>query len=231
MNALLIDDHDAARTFLAASLRARFHLEIRESKSGVDALQLLAITQFDLIVLDTSFDRIAEQNGLCCYSLVKKMRELAPNSIFFVYTHADSPVLLEAIRHHVNGIALKSDNIADVIGLISQCTELKETSELSNVFFAPKHITSMFKELKRMQICLSDFSDNEKIVLKGIAHGLSNKEISINLGRCISTVETTRKKIRERLEVITNHELAIRVTELKYKYLLNDLENYLENYG
>jgi len=102
---LLVDDFEPFRRFLSSALQARPTLQIvGEASDGLEAVQMAAELQPDLIVLDI---RLPKLNGI---DAARRIREVAPQSkILFVSQESSADLTREALRLGAAGYVVKTD--------------------------------------------------------------------------------------------------------------------------
>ncbi len=139
--------------------------------------------EFDILILDIHLPRM---NGL---ELAKKMRKEQPESKIIILSMVDSPSLIVKLKKlKVNGFLAKNAGLEEVV----DC--LREVS--NNKTYFPEHNLSKQKAIIQNTKYLTK---REIEIVKQISNGHTTQQIAVNLFISISTVETHRKNIIQKL--------------------------------
>ncbi|MBI5206417.1 MAG: response regulator transcription factor [Candidatus Firestonebacteria bacterium] len=103
--------------------------------------------------------------------------------------HNDYHIINKAIKSGISGYVLKENAFHDLVYAIRKVSSGEK-------FISPS--VHKNKQIKNKNEILSD---REKEILKLIASGLTNKEISNKLFISVKTVETHRTRIMEKLDI------------------------------
>lgn len=180
----LVDDHQILRESLRFLLDQEDDLEIIGcADDGLDLEKKLKDHMPDIVLMDLSMPR---RDG---FETTKALKREFPNLKIIVLTmHKSENTVARAFRSGCNGYVLKNNAFEELIGAIRKVMrgEIYVSDELTpmlvNGFLAAEDVGS-------------ELSDREYEVLRLLAEGLSNKEISEELSISVKTVETHRSNI------------------------------------
>lgn len=200
---MVADDHTVVREGIRHVLeREPGFVVVGEAASGADAMRIAGETHPDVAVLDIS---MPGESGL---SVAARLRREQPETRVLILSMHDNPeYVLEAVRSGAHGYLLKD----------SAGVELRAAVHAvhgGDSFFSPpiaaKLSAAVRGELDREQRrgALEALTAREREVLRGIARGLTNKEIAAELGISHRTVETHRESLMRKLRIRTVAELT-----------------------
>ena len=92
---LLVDDSPMIRNMLVACLRERPGMTFIHARSGLEAVEQLSLTRFDLIVLDL---HMPDMSGYEVLSFVRRQDELRRLPILVLTTDGDDATRVRAIE-------------------------------------------------------------------------------------------------------------------------------------
>lgn len=180
----LADDHKMLRESLNILLSQEEDIEVvGEAEDGLAVENGLRKTPVDLLILDISMPK---RSGL---DVAKNMAKENPDlKIIFLTMHKSEEILAEAFESGAKGYVLKENAFEELIKAIHTVMNGKiyVSSELS-----PTLLHGFLSNERRG----SDLSVREREILKLLAEGYSNKEISDMLVISVKTVETHRANI------------------------------------
>ncbi|MDD3169476.1 MAG: response regulator transcription factor [Eubacteriales bacterium] len=180
----LADDHKILRESLHILLSQEEDIEVvGESEDGLAVEAGLRKTAADILILDISMPK---RSGLdVAKNIARQYPEL---KIIFLTMHKSEEILADAFESGAKGYVLKENAFEELIKAIHTVKEGKVfvSSEL-----APTLLHGFLSNERRGK----DLSVREREILKLLAEGYSNKEISDMLIISIKTVETHRANI------------------------------------
>lgn len=180
----LADDHKILRESLNMLLSQEEDIEVvGEAEDGLAVEEGLRKTIADILILDVSMPK---RSGL---DVAKNIgREYPDLKIIFLTMHKSEEILAEAFESGAKGYVLKENAFEELIKAIHAVKDGKVyvSSEL-----APTLLHGFLSNERRG----TDLSVREREILKLLAEGYSNKEISDMLVISIKTVETHRANI------------------------------------
>ncbi len=185
---MLVDDHSVVRAGLKHLLDADKRVTIAgEAASAAEAVALAATLRPDLIVLDISMP------GASGLAVLGRLREASGGAHILVLSmHSDAEYVREAERLGAAGYLLKDDaavELADAIAAIRRGDGYRSAKLAPRTGAAPR--------------AENPLTPREREVLRGIANGLTNKEVASRLGISHRTVETHRESIMRKLGIHT----------------------------
>ncbi|MCA9832745.1 MAG: response regulator transcription factor [Thermomicrobiales bacterium] len=185
---MLVDDHPLVRTGIAGMLANADEIEIvGEAANGKEALQVLAVAQPDVILLDL---RMPEMDGP---ELIRHLRSEGNNIGILVLTTYDTDAdILRATEAGANGYLLKDTSRDELIGAI-------RATHAGDGWLTPTIAAQLMRTVRQGEI--EQLSSRELQVLKHVAKGLSNKEIASELHVSQATVKTHLLHIFRKLDV------------------------------
>ncbi|MCY1284457.1 Transcriptional regulatory protein DegU [compost metagenome] len=184
----LIDDHVLVRDGLKSLLSAMPHFEVvAEAESGEAALELVASTELDLLLVDVG---LRDMNGL---ELTRRLCSLYPGIKILILSMYDNQ---EYVRSSINagafGYVLKNAPSQELIAAI-------EAIVAGGSFYSPEIARKLATNIRDE----NELTPRELQVLSMLAKGLNNKEVARELDISVRTVETYRLSIRRKLNIDT----------------------------
>ena len=180
----LADDHKILRESLHILLSQEQDIVVvGEAEDGITVEVGLMKTPADILILDISMPK---RSGL---DVAKNLTRQYPDlKIIFLTMHKSEEIVAEAFESGAKGYVLKENAFEELIKAIHTVLNGKVyvSSELSPI------LLHGFLSNERRG---SDLSVREREILKLLAEGYSNKEISDMLAISIKTVETHRANI------------------------------------
>jgi DNA-binding NarL/FixJ family response regulator len=197
---MIADDHPLVRSGLRVLLEreGEFHV-VAEAADGYDAIDLAALHKPDVILLDVGMPRLSGPDAAMSIS-----QKVPGVRIVMVSMHSDEAYVLRALKAGARGYLLKASPEADVLAAVRAVAA-------GNAWFSPS-ITKLLVEeyvLEARRRGVDDSYDllslREKEILLLLASGKSNRDIADQLHISVSTVETHRNNIFQKLHL---HNLA-----------------------
>jgi DNA-binding NarL/FixJ family response regulator len=203
----LVEDHPVTREGFAQLLNYQSDLEVC-GQAGTAAKAMLGIDslQPDLAIVDIT---LAESNGL---ELIKNIKVRYPRlPVLVLSTHDESIYAERAVRAGARGYVMKQAPTSELMGAIRQVLSGNLwLSEAMRTRFVQKHLHG---EPVARQTDLDALSDRELEVFDLIGHGYSTRRIATKLRLSVSTVETYRAHLKEKLHLADGMELVRRAVE------------------
>ena len=195
---LLVDDHAIVRTGVRALLEAEEDFEVvAEAASGRDALQAAGRLKPDLVLMDIT---LPDMNGL---EAMAQIKQIAPEARVVILTmHEDEDYFFRAVQAGAAGYVVKGGGSENILAALRAVRE-------GGVFLYPALAKSLVAEYLREGESpqVKSLSAREMEVLRLIGEGLVNKEIASRLGISVTTAQTYRTRIMEKLGLHTVAEL------------------------
>ena len=201
---LLADDHTVMRSGLRALLERQPGFRVvAEAAEGHEAVEMADEHNPNVAVVDVAMPKL---NGI---DAVRQITAKHPKiAVVILSMHSDEGYVLRALKAGARGYLLKDSPEADLIGAIRAVHEGK-------AFFSPA-ISKLLAEDYLRQLQQRAVEDSyelltarERQVLQMLAEGRSNKEVAMELGLSLYTVETHRSNILQKLNLRGIPELIL----------------------
>ncbi|HZU26380.1 MAG TPA: response regulator transcription factor [Bryobacteraceae bacterium] len=201
---LIADDHPLIRSGLRALLERDGEFEVvAEASDGYEAIELAARHRPDVILLDVGMPRLPGTDA--AMHIVEK----APGArIVMVSMHSDEAYVLRALKAGARGYLLKASPESDVLAAVRAVAA-------GNAWFSPAVTRLLVEEyvgeMKRRGVedSYDLLSLREKEIMQLLVSGAGNREIAEKLHVSVSTVETHRGNIFQKLHVHNLPELIL----------------------
>ena len=203
---VIIDEHPAIRDGLATRISLEDDLEVCGGASDVnDGLELIGEAQPDLAIVDIS---LKTGNGI---DLIKQAKEKYPDVKMLVWSMYDESLYAErAIKAGALGYIDKKnvrDNIIDAIRTVLE----------GSVYLSAEYSSKVINRLRRgesveAKLPTEVLTDRELEAYTLIGNGLNTAEIAERMELTVSTVETYRSRIKEKLELRNASQLIREAT-------------------
>lgn len=202
---LIADDHELVRQGIRTTLQARSGWKVvGEAVNGEEAVRKAQDLQPDLAILDIT---MPELDGL---EATRRIQKVAPETKVLILTmHESDQMVRRVLEAGARGYVLKSDLATQLVKAVGQVAE-------GRVFLTPKVseiVLQGFLEQKKDGPLRPEHDEKnptarEMEVIRLLAEGKSNKQISAILGIAVRTVETHRAKIMLKLKLHSIVELV-----------------------
>lgn len=199
---LLADDHTLVRQGLRRMLEEHPDWRVvAEAGDGREAVRLAEEHTPDIAILDVAMPLL---NGV---EATRQIARRAPTvRILVLSMHADEAYVTQILKAGAIGYLLKDSADADLMKAVSAVAQGKS-------FFSPSVARLVLDDYVRPRGELTDrydsLSEREREVFQLIAEGKSNKEMAALLGISVSTVETHRSRILEKLDIHSAAEIVL----------------------
>jgi DNA-binding NarL/FixJ family response regulator len=198
-----VDDHPIVRQGLCQAVSRETDLQVCAEASGVvEALQKIDGACPDVLVIDLSLDG---ENGI---DLIDYAKTRAPSVKILVYTaHDEETFAGRVLRAGGLGFINKREPISKVVEAIRQVLR-------GEVYLSPQMTKNLLHRAALGQTLdsepMSTLSDRELQVFQLIGEGLSTVQIADKLELSPKTIETHRKTIKQKLNILTSTQLSRR---------------------
>ena len=204
MRILLADDHGIVRRGLKSLLESQpGYTVIGEAADGLEALRLCGELSPDLLIIDISMPMM---NGIEVAARVQKLDP--PPGVIILSMHVDESYIMRALGAGARGYLVKDATDEDLIPAIRAVASGKP-------FFSPAVSAVLMEDYVRQLRArgLSDsyhlLTDREREILQLLAEGRSNKEVATLLDVGVSTVETHRANLMQKLNLHNTAEIVL----------------------
>lgn len=204
MRVLLADDHGIVRRGLRSLIETQPDLKVvAEAGDGMEALKLCEEHQPDAIILDVAMPKL---NGIEVAERVQKLSR--PPNVLILSMHADESYIIRALAAGARAYLLKDATDEDLIPALRAVAA-------GRPFFSPS-VTGVLIEDYVRQLQARGLTDSyhllterEREVLQLLAEGRSNKEVAALLDVSVSTVETHRANLMQKLNLHNTAEIVL----------------------
>lgn len=204
MRVLLADDHSIVRRGLKSLIETESGLSVvAEAGDGLEALRLCVEHHPDIAIVDVGMPKL---NGIEVAARAQKLER--PPRVIMLSMHADESYILRALAAGARAYLLKDATDEDLLPAIRSVAA-------GRPFFSPT-VTAVLVEdyMRQLQARgLTDsyhlLTDREKEVLQLLAEGRSNKEVATLLDLGVSTVETHRANLMQKLNLHNTAEIVL----------------------
>lgn len=204
MRVLLADDHSIVRRGMRSLLETDSAIEVvAEAADGLEALRMCEEHNPDVVILDVAMPKL---NGIEVAARSQKL-DPAPRAIM-LSMHIDESYVMRSLHAGARAYLLKDATDEDLLPAVRAVAAGKS-------FFSPAVSGLLAEEYVRelQERGLTDsydlLTDREKEVLQLLAEGRSNKEVAALLNVGLSTVETHRANLMQKLDLHSTAEIVL----------------------
>jgi DNA-binding NarL/FixJ family response regulator len=201
---LLADDHTIVRSGLRLLLERESDLAvIGEAPDGRQTVEMAEQSLPDVVVMDITMPKL---NGIeAARQIVAK---LPHTRVIILSMHSDESYVMRALQVGIRGYLLKDSTDTDLVNAVRAVSQGK-------AFFSPE-ISRMLVENYTMNLRRTAATDSyellttrEREVLQLLAEGRPGKEAAAILNVSVSTLETHRNRIFQKLNLQSLPELIL----------------------
>ena len=203
MRVLLADDHGIVRRGLRGLLEDDGHVVVAEAADGLEAARLCEEQVPDLLILDIGMPKLS---GIEVAARSQKLDP--PPGVIILSMHSDEAYIIRALTAGARAYLRKDATDEDLLPAVRAVAGGKP--------FFSSAVTSILVEdyVRTLQKRgLTDsyhlLTDREKEVLHLLAEGRSNKEVAALLDLGVSTVETHRANLMQKLNLHNTAEIVL----------------------
>jgi two-component system, NarL family, response regulator NreC len=200
----LADDHGIVRRGMKSLLENESDIEVAgEAADGREALKLCLSLDPDLAIVDIAMPQL---NGI--EVTAQALKQLPRLKVIMLSMYADESYVLRALMAGAKGYLLKEATEEDLLPAVRAVAAGKS-------FFSPAISSVLLEDYVRQlqQRGLEDsyhlLTDREKEVLQLLAEGRSNKEVAQLLNLGLSTIETHRANLMQKLGLHNTAEIVL----------------------
>ena len=192
LRVLLADDHAVVREGLKRLIESQPDMHVvGEAADGAEAVEKVAELRPDIVVMDVSMVPVGGAQA------TRELRRLCPSTKVLALTvHEDRSYVHELLEAGASGYALKRAAGDELIGAIRAIAA-------SGVYVDSRVAGKLFGGIAQSRPAplnvKGELSERETEVMRLIAQGFTNKEISAQLGVSVKTVETYKARSMEKL--------------------------------
>jgi DNA-binding NarL/FixJ family response regulator len=203
LRVLLADDHGIVRRGLRAILEEAGHIIVAEAADGMEAVRLCEQVHPELMIVDVGMPRLS---GIEVCDRSQKLE--SPPAVIVLSVHSDESYIIRALAAGARGYLLKDATDEDLLPAV-------RTVAAGKPFFSPAVTAVLVEDYVRtlQNRGLTDsyelLTDREKETLHLLAEGRSNKEVAALLEVGLSTVETHRANLMQKLNLHNTAEIVL----------------------
>ncbi|HKE25690.1 MAG TPA: response regulator transcription factor [Bryobacteraceae bacterium] len=201
---LLADDHTVVRDGLRALVEKQPDMSvIGEAADGRDTIRMAEEQSPDVIIMDIAMPNM---NGI-----EATRRIIASNpqtAVLILSMHQDESYVLRSLKAGARGYLLKDSVRSDVIEAIRAVVQGRSflTRKVSRIL-QEDYVREM--ERRGLEDSYDLLTDREREILQLVAEGRTNKEVASMLNISLTTVETHRTHILQKLNLHSIPELIL----------------------
>ena len=202
MRVLVVDDHTLVRNGIVSLLRANNIEVVGEADNGADALLKTRQLKPDMVLMDI---KMPVHNGIEATRLIKA--EMPDTRIVMLTASDDDEDVFEAVKSGASGYVLKNIRSEEFLDLLYG-VEIGQPA--ISPLVAGKIIEEFARQAKGNSSSTShdDLTEREIEVLKLVADGAKNREISQNLSITENTVKYHLRNIMTKLHLKNRAQMA-----------------------
>jgi two-component system, NarL family, response regulator NreC len=201
---LLADDHGIVRKGLRSTIESEGGYEVvAEAANGREAVRLAQQLKPDIAIMDIAMPQL---NGI---DATEQIMKLSPaTKVLVLSMHADESYVIRVLAAQARGYLLKDSAEVDLLPALRSVQQ-------GRPYFSPKVTEVLLEDYMRYlrQRGLQDTYDlltaREKQVLQLLAEGNSNKDVANLLNLGLSTVDTHRTNLMQKLNLHSTAELVL----------------------
>ena len=201
IHVVVIDDHPAIREALADTIATKMDIElVGEASSADEAFQVVDKEKPDVAVVDIS---LKDAHGL---DLVQNLRVQHPDLQVVVFSMYDESVYAErAVRAGASGYVMKSESTQRVVEAIRGVAQ-------GEIYLSRRMASRILSKVamggsSSPGFAIDELTDREMAVFQMLGDGCSVQEIAAQLNLSRKTVETYRRRAKEKLGLDSVSEL------------------------
>jgi len=196
---LVVDDHTLVRAGLCRLLDSEDDIEVTgETGSGREAVELCTRLKPDIVLLDYS---LPDMDGLETTSRIVALK--TETRILILTMYANEEYAIRVIRAGASGFVVKGAAPEELLTAVRKVAR-------KTTYISPDIMDKMVGRMGQpeSESPESNLSDREMQVLIRLARGSTTREVAKVLCLSVSTVETYRSRILEKLNLRNNSDLT-----------------------
>jgi two-component system response regulator NreC len=203
LRVLLADDHGIVRRGLRSLLEEAGLSVVAEAADGLEAVRLTEEHRPDLLIVDIGMPRLS---GIEVAARSQKLDR--PPGVIILSMHSDESYIIRALAAGARAYLLKDATDEDLLPAVRAVAA-------GRPYFSPAVTGVLVEDYVRtlQKRGLTDsyhlLTDREKEVLHLLAEGRSNKDVATLLDLGLSTVETHRANLMQKLNLHNTAEIVL----------------------
>jgi DNA-binding NarL/FixJ family response regulator len=213
---LVVDDHPAIREALGNMLQSKTDLAlVGEAASAGEAMKVIEKAKPDVAVVDIALEDV---HGL---DLVQNIRTQYPDVQIVVFSMYDELAYAErAIRAGAFGYVMKSESTARVLEAIRSVAR-------GEIYLSRRMASRILSKVvkgreHKLGFAMDELTDREMAVFQMLGQGYSMHDITERLHLSRKTVETYRRRAKEKLGFETVAELLQYAVQWTYGHVRSE---------
>jgi DNA-binding NarL/FixJ family response regulator len=200
---IIVEDHPMVRERLSELVRKEAAMDVcAEAEDAEQGLALIRQLKPDLAIVDITLN---DSNGL---DLIKALRDLSLNTpVLILSMHDEELYAQRAVRAGASGYIMKSAPSSEVVAAVRKVLggELYLSPAMTSMVL--RNTLTPTGPKKQVANPLERLTDREIRVLEMIGEGYKSRAIADALKVGVTTVDTYRTRIKEKLEFENTFEL------------------------
>lgn len=204
MRVLLADDHSIVRRGMRSLLETDASIEvIAEAADGLEAVRLCEEHHPDLLILDVAMPKLS---GIEVAARSQKLDP--PPRTIMLSMHADESYVMRSLHAGARAYLLKEATDEDLLPAVRAVVAGKSYFSAAVSGLLAEEYVQELRE-RGLTDTYDLLTDREKEVLQLLAEGRSNKEVATLLDIGLSTVETHRSNLMQKLNLHSTAEIVL----------------------
>jgi len=195
---LIVDDHtivrEGVRNLIKGSIQ---NIEIDEASNIKEAITSIKNKSYNLILLDY---QLQDGFGTDLIQFIKNNDN--PPKVLILTAHEDENIIMQCIQLGVSGILIKTSEIKRIIEGIQSVIS-------GGNYYDPLIMHKIVCYVSSRENNLKLLNDNECEILKNLAKGMSNREISNEMHMSEKTIRNYLSIIYEKIKVKNRTEAVL----------------------
>lgn len=207
----LIDDHPAVREAIRDTVEGSIDMEVcGEASTAEEAFSQIEELRPDVAIVDISLN---DAHGL---DLVQNVRSQCPDVEMMVFSMYDEHVYAErAIRAGASGYLMKSEPTKNILDAIRAVND-------GEIYLSRKMSSQILNKVamgrtSEPRFAIDELTDREMAVFQMLGEGYSVEDIEDRLNLSRKTIETYRRRAKEKLGFDTVSELLRYAVQWTYR--------------
>jgi DNA-binding NarL/FixJ family response regulator len=214
---LVADDHTVAREGVRAMLASESSLEVvGEAQNGREALDLCRLLQPDLVLMDV---RMPELDGL---EATREIKAKHPDTnVLVLTTYEDLDYLFEAVKAGAVGYVIKDATKRELVDAVRRALDGQTSLDQELAMRLLQRLGSVeeqgavppYGSATSLEMLPESMTPRELEVLRLLARGLTNRQISRELVVSAATVKVHIEHLLAKLGVSDRTQAAVRASQ------------------
>lgn len=196
---LIADDHQIVRAGLSQFIADQPDMRIdAEAESGDEALRLVRIQTFDVVLLDIS---MPGKSGLDCLRIIRQLHPHLP--VLMLSGYAEPSYAVNTLKAGANGYVSKLASPDEIIRAIRIVARGKK-------YLSEAAVELVSMELARPSPSLlhETLSEREFQIFRKLAEGMTATAIADQLCISVKTVTTYRTRVLQKMGLTSNSDIT-----------------------